>query len=601
VNERRGFLLVNAIKLIKNVLPRHLFVRAARTLLYIFCNSLIELIGIAILIPLLIVILNENNINHNPWLKNVYDGLGFSSYAQFIIFICSLVLFFTVLKNLLSVVLVREQYRFSFSVYKHISLALFRKYYSLGLQSLKVHNSNRLVNHITSVTLMFSQNVINSVSGIISEVLILLLFVGGLIIYDPLVVGVVAVLIMPSMFLFFKLVKKRIHEIGIKRNANSIEQNKLLYETFQGYADIEANNKETWVFKRISSLLQQMNALQIRNALFLQLPLRFIEVNIVVCLVAIICFSIWTNKSTEEIGVLLGVIAVAAYRLLPGINRLMNFFITLRNHEYTFDIVAQISAGEEIESTGLNTGADYAEPIRFENDIRLDRICFAFEKKVPILNNVSFTIRKGDIIGIIGSSGSGKSTLLNVLLRFYRETSGVITVDGAVLGAEHTQSWRQLIGYVPQDVFVFDGTLAENIALGVNADAVDLARLARAIEMANLSETVDSWESGIYTSIGEKGSRLSGGQRQRLGIARALYKGAELLLFDEATSALDVKTEEEITNSIQQLAKMNNQLTFLIIAHRYTTLRHCTRIIELTNGRVADELTYPVLYERQSH
>jgi ABC-type multidrug transport system fused ATPase/permease subunit len=591
-------LFISAIRLIINVLPRKLRVGAVLNLFYIFLNSLVELFGIAFLIPILVVILDEDKIRTNVWLHSLYTGLRFESNIHFVIFLCLIVLVFTGIKNILSLFLLKLQYKFSFSVYKHISLALFRQYYNLGLQQLKLHNSNNIVHDITAATLLFAQNVVNSISGILNESLVFILFITGLLIYEPSVILFITITIIPFILLFFRIMKNRLQYIGEERNAIAVSQNKLLYESFQGYADIEIKNKGNWVFKNFSSLLERMGSMQVKSALYLQLPLKFIEVVIVLALVIIICFGIKMNKSMDSIGVLLGVFAVAAYRLLPGINRLMNYSMTLRNHVYTFEIVEKASpeySGKYFDNPNMSRER---KEMNFRSELKIDKLSFSFDNNIPVLNEITFSILKGETIGIIGRSGSGKTTLLNILLRFYKEKEGSILVDGRPLREEDTASWRNLIGYVPQEVFIFDGSLAENIALGDDLQNADLNLLNEVIEKANLSDLVKSWKDGIHTQIGERGGKLSGGQKQRIGIARALYKGAEVLFFDEATSALDIATEEEITNSIKDLSNRYRQLTIIIIAHRYTTLKYCTRIIELSDGRVTDEISYEDLKSR---
>lgn len=600
MRKRNNFLLVDAIKLIIKVLPPKLRAKAVLNLFYIFLNSLVELAGIAFLIPILLIILDQEKIKTNEWLLKLYSGLGFESNTFFIIFLCGLVLIFTILKNILSIFLLRNQYKFSFGVYKFISLALLRQYYGLGLQDLKVQNSNKIVNHILSVTVLFAQNVINSVSGILNESLVFVLFIAGLLLYEPSVIFLIIITLLPFSLIFFRIMKKKIQHIGEEKNTVGIEQNKLLYETFQGYVDIEIKNKRDWVFAKFSSLLETMSHLQVKNTLYLQLPLKFIEIVIVLALVITICLGIWLNKSMESIGVLLGIFAIAAYRLLPGINRLMNFSMTLRNHVFTFEIVEKSLPNKDSEKKFEDRIKELKNKIDFKQEIKIDSLSFSFEKDIPVLTDINFTISKGETIGIIGRSGSGKTTLLNILLRFYKENEGRVLVDGRPLEENNTSSWRNLIGYVPQDVFIFDGTLMENIALGDDPENIDLDLLNQVIEKANLSNLVKNWEDDIYTHIGERGGKLSGGQKQRIGIARALYKGAEILFFDEATSALDVETEEEITNSIKELSSDSQQLTIVIIAHRYTTLKYCTRIIELSDGKVIKEMSYNNLIERAS-
>jgi ABC-type multidrug transport system fused ATPase/permease subunit len=203
-------------------------------------------------------------------------------------------------------------------------------------------------------------------------------------------------------------------------------------------------------------------------------------------------------------------------------------------------------------------------------------------------------VKKGEKIGIVGASGSGKTTLMNVLLRFYEEQEGQITVDGVPINAANTRSWRNMMGYVKQDIFLIDGTIRDNITFG--DENKDDARLMQAIRLASLDTLIKSLPQGVETMIGERGSRLSGGQRQRISIARSLYRNAEILIFDEATSALDNQTEQEVSESIDSLSDADK--TIFIIAHRITTLKNCDRIYELTNGRISGVYQYQELLEK---
>jgi ABC-type multidrug transport system fused ATPase/permease subunit len=204
------------------------------------------------------------------------------------------------------------------------------------------------------------------------------------------------------------------------------------------------------------------------------------------------------------------------------------------------------------------------------------------------LQNLNFTIEKGEKIGFVGVSGSGKTTLMNIILRFYTETEGHIKVDGTSLTDKHLKAWRSMLGYVRQDIFVMEGTIQENITLG--DDVVDEERLYNSLQQASLNGFIEELSEGVLTQVGEKGSRLSGGQRQRLGIARALYHKAQILVFDEATSALDNETEKEVTQSINRLS--DTDYTLFIVAHRITTLKNCDRIFELKNGKIIAEHQY---------
>lgn len=231
-------------------------------------------------------------------------------------------------------------------------------------------------------------------------------------------------------------------------------------------------------------------------------------------------------------------------------------------------------------------------PLAFHKSIRFENVSYTFpDSTQPALKRISFSVKKGERIGFIGPTGCGKTTLLNVLLQFYDKATGSIIIDNTELTENYIRSWWSKIGYVRQDVYMFDGTLRDNIIIG-NQEKDD-ERLWKLLRICKMNEFVLSLPQGLDTPVGEMGSRLSGGQKQRLAIARALYRNVEILVFDEATSALDNKTEQEITDTINDLA--STDVTMFIVAHRYTTLRDCDRIYELKDGSIVGERSYEEL------
>ncbi|MBK9564366.1 MAG: ATP-binding cassette domain-containing protein [Saprospiraceae bacterium] len=236
---------------------------------------------------------------------------------------------------------------------------------------------------------------------------------------------------------------------------------------------------------------------------------------------------------------------------------------------------------------------EYADiqTLAFENEIKFKNIGFTYpDNPSEVLQDVSFQIKKGETIGFIGSSGSGKTTLLHVFLRFLHETKGSVYIDGIKLDLSNNASFQKAIGYVQQNVYIRNGTLRENIAFGLEPSEIDESNLHKAIQDAMLAEFVHQHPERLDMMLGENGVKLSGGQRQRVGIARALYKDAQILLFDEATSALDHETEKAIVTTINHLAKMDK--TIVIVTHRVTTLEMCDRIYELKNGTIACTYQY---------
>jgi ATP-binding cassette subfamily B protein len=242
----------------------------------------------------------------------------------------------------------------------------------------------------------------------------------------------------------------------------------------------------------------------------------------------------------------------------------------------------------------LHTGLDQ-KPISFENNIRLDGISHQYaDRSSWVIADVNLEIIKGSKVGVIGSTGSGKSTLLDILMGLLEPTKGSLRIDDQLVNISNCESWQSHLAHVPQSIFLADVSVAENIALGLPMEKIDLGLVKEVASKAHISEVIESWPNQYMTKVGERGVQLSGGQRQRIGIARALYKQADVIIFDEATSALDSETELAVMNSIES---SNKKITFIMVAHRLNTLKNCDWIIRLEGGGIKEVLTYDQLIQ----
>lgn len=327
----------------------------------------------------------------------------------------------------------------------------------------------------------------------------------------------------------------------------------------------------------LSRVLTPLLGLRNRTDIIGAIPSIITEMSVALAMVVLILFG--TATSRPDTSILFGIFAVAAIRILPSVRSIMAQWWQIRYNYYSVDIVRE----------GLNDADNILtdapiERLNFNSAIEVRNMSFRFDDADEdqwTLRDLNLTIRKGEKIGIQGTSGAGKTTLFNLLLGFLTPTEGEILIDGQPLNNKIRRSWQTSIGYVSQHVYIEDSTLAGNIALGVEPDKIDRKRLNDAIRRARLEELINQLPQGADTPIGECGSRLSGGQRQRIGIARALYKQADILFFDEATSSLDNRTEQEINNAIEQLSREQSALTIVVIAHRSSSLEYCDRIIEI--------------------
>jgi ATP-binding cassette subfamily B protein len=298
-------------------------------------------------------------------------------------------------------------------------------------------------------------------------------------------------------------------------------------------------------------------------------------------MIAIAVLAYWLVQQTDGITKaipILGAIAIGSVRLLPLLQQSYQSWSSIRSGQIILQDVL------ELLEQPLPDDVDQPppKPLPFKQSIVLNQLSFRYSPDSPyILEKINLTIVKGSRVGFIGTTGCGKSTLLDIIMGLLTPTHGTLEIDGQILTPSNNRAWQTHLAHVPQSVFLADSTIGENIALGVAKDKIDYQRIRQSAQQAQLSDSIESWSNQYQTFVGERGIRLSGGQRQRIGIARALYKQADVIVFDEATSALDNETEQAVMQSIEDLSK---DLTILIVAHRLSTLKSCTQIVELGEG-----------------
>ena len=294
---------------------------------------------------------------------------------------------------------------------------------------------------------------------------------------------------------------------------------------------------------------------------------------------AFVIFSI--RQSTDyssDIIPTLGLYAVAAFRLMPSITKILSSFQGLRYNKPVIDLISkELNLVENIKFSNSPS-----KNFKFTQNIMVKDLSFNYPNRSQTLKCINLKIEKGKKIGLVGHTGSGKSTLVDLILGLLKPTKGTIFVDGFDVN-QNLSEWQKQIGYVPQNIFLTDDSLKKNIAFGLNESEINEEKLMNVIKYSNLEDFTNSLDEGVNTFVGERGLRLSGGQKQRIGIARALFNEPSVLVFDESTSALDQKTEEEIIEIINKLDK-----TMIIIAHRKNTLKNCDIVYELVNGSIKE-------------
>jgi ABC-type multidrug transport system fused ATPase/permease subunit len=355
---------------------------------------------------------------------------------------------------------------------------------------------------------------------------------------------------------------------------------KALQEGLGGIRDVLLDGTQA-VFCRIyRSADLPLRRAQANNQIIAASP-RFLIEALGITLIAMLAYMLSNEQGggTNSIP-LLGALAMGAQRLLPVLQHLFSSWSSFRGgHASLNDVIALIE--QPIPKHAENFACD---PIKFDKLIKLQNISYRYSIQTPwILRDVNLEIPKGARVGIMGPTGSGKSTLLDIFMALLPLEKGSLTIDDTLIDEKNLRRWQLHIAHVPQSIFLADTTIAENIAFGIPQDEIDCQRVVRAARQAQIDETVKSWKEGYGTHVGERGIRLSGGQRQRIGIARALYKQADIIVFDEATSALDNDTEAVLINAINAIS---SDITIVMVAHRLSTLKSCDIIYEVAAGRV---------------
>ena len=557
-----------------DIVPPKFRRRGVRVAFSLLLRAVLNLAGLAALLPVLALVLDPAWVSGDGPLARIYACSGIGSPRAFALTICGLVVLLILLKSAANHLLMRVENAYVFDLYRALSRRLYIAYHDRGLAFVKSSNSAQLARNVNVVCIAFVTGVLKPAAQIVAEALLLLLLFVSLALYAPLAALLAAAVFLPSVWLYYALVRNRMVRLGDEENRAQREKARLVAETFRGYADIEINGAFPTMLRSFDAAMDRVIALRLRDASLRVLPQTLTEAGLAAGMALLVALSLGGNAS--EARMLFGVFAVAALRLMPSVRTILAAWASIRYNRYTIGIL------REAPDADAGEAPDDGRLLPFEQRIDVRGLTFRFEDDgTELFRDLSLTIRKGERLGIRGASGAGKTTLFNLLLGLYAPTAGTIEIDGVPLTRANRRAWQRRIGYVSQHLFLADASFAANVALGEPEERIDRMRVAQALEAAQLGPFIAPLPGGIDTRVGECGCRLSGGQRQRIGIARALYRRADVLFFDEATSALDGRTEEEVNRAIARLAAAHPGLTLVVIAHRESSLEYCDRILTL--------------------
>jgi ABC-type multidrug transport system fused ATPase/permease subunit len=548
----------------------------------VLLQAILNFAGLALLVPLLILILSPQSISPASRVGKIYSMLHIPNETVFTIVVCVGSIILIIIKN--GLIIFINSFRTSYinRLFLYFSEKLYTTYYRKGFLFVKQNHTTSFTHKINGICSIFVQGIVSRLFIMGGEALLMLLVVASLMFYSWVLALLLAFCLLPATWFYYLRVRKKISLYGKMESEVWRKQARLISETFRGYPDMRINRAFPLFLKRFRDSISQIAFYRERLEKMMNIPDGITELGVALGMILLVLF----HRGDAGMKVTFGILAVAAMRLLPSVRMLINGWIQLKNNGYAIDTIREaLDTPEEELSVPDEMSGGQPAPLHFNHKIEIEGLTFRFPdalaEEPPVIQNLSLTIAKGERIGIRGMSGIGKTTLFNLLLGLYQPREGTIRIDGILLTTSFYSAWYDLIGYVPQDVFLTDGTIVENIAFGKPTEEIDRERIKNILKIVRLDDFTATLPEDIDTPLGENGCRLSGGQRQRIGIARALYKQAEILFFDEATSSLDPATEKEITDAIRELSDNYRELTLILITHRNAPLEFCDRIIEL--------------------
>jgi len=566
--------------------------------LLVVLMALIEVIGVASIVPFMALVGDMSLLESDTRIAWLYRIGGERSQLQFVFSLGIIVLVMLFISALVSTLTTWRLSIYATKIGTEIADRLYTHYLRQNWLFHASSSSAQLTKKISNETIRITGQVLLPMMHLNARI-VLSVFMGvAIFVYEPRVALIGVLTFSTVYFILYKLVRKRLQRGG-KAISDVYEQRfRLMNEGFGGIKEVLLLGRDQDFIDRFNKTGDTLAFSQGANTALALVPKYFVELVAFGSMMALLLYLMVRHDSDlGSILPVLSVYALAGLKLIPSFQQIYASVAQIKGNISAFESIQQdLEASMETnfqKKIVLRSDQNYLIP---KQQIALQGISFTYPgKDRPALDNLSLTISANSIVGIVGPSGSGKSTLIDVILGLIEADQGKLSIDKEVITSINLRAWQNTIGFVPQSIFLSEGTIAENIAFGIPKKDIDIEQVEAALRLAYLTDLVESLEEGIDTKVGERGVRLSGGQRQRIGIARALYHRASILVFDEATSSLDGITEKMIMEAINNFS---GQKTIILVAHRLKTVEKCDEIFLIDNGAVADSGTYESLLER---
>ncbi|MCR4777736.1 MAG: ABC transporter ATP-binding protein/permease [Lachnospiraceae bacterium] len=550
-------------------------------------GAFLEVLGVGLMLPLVTAIMQPDIIERNEIIKWVCGVFDLHSHRTFVIVCIAALILVFIFKDFFLMAQYYVQARFVFNNRFATQQRLLHVFLNRPYEYFLNVKSGEIMRVITG-DVSSTYNLLMTLLFLGTESFVSLTLTITIFIIDPFMTILMAVMLIIMLFVIAKVVRPILRKKGLEFQKHAALTNKWLIQAINGIKEIKVADKEEFFEKNYDESGRRMISAEKWNSVFGQIPRLLIEMVSVCSMLAVIALMIYFGKDINELVPTLGAFAMAAVKLMPSANRIVGAINSIAFQEPALDKLLEnlVQLEADNEKYATENKREKECDLTLNNEVKLSGITYRYpNSNKNVLTDAEMLIPAGKSVGIVGTSGAGKTTAVDILLGLLRPEEGQVLTDGVDVMKSYDE-WLSHIGYIPQSIFMLDGTIKENVAFAVKEDENTDSKVWHALEEAQLADFVRELPDGINTQIGERGVRLSGGQRQRIGIARALFEDPEILVFDEATSALDNETEAAIMDSINSL---HGRKTLIIIAHRLQTIENCDIVYRVSAGKIKQE------------
>ncbi len=584
---------IRVTKKFASVLSKHQKLRIFQLAALMIFGGILEMCSVSLIVPFMNAVMSPEETMSKWYVKAVCDLFDLHSPRTFLVIVAFAFAFIYIFKNVYLLLEYNVQYRFVYGNMFAMQRRLLDNFVHRPYEHFLNVSSAEVIRIIANDTAV-AFGLLTTLLTAFTELVVAAMLIVAIFVITPVITACLAGILIVLLAVINWFIKPIMRKAGLATQNSSAGMNKWLLQAIGGIKELKIMNKEKFFQEQYDEHgYKYVDSIR-KNGVYGIIPRFFIEAICMSSLFLIVAFAIYKGAELESLVPMLSAVAVAAMRLLPSANRISSALASISYSEPMLDKMIEnlkmVSGESEVSlaaSDLVNEEVDDSyEELSFEREIKLDSITYKYPQgEKNILTDASMVIKKGEAVGVVGSTGSGKTTAIDVLLGMLEPLSGAVTVDGEDI-KDNMRAWHDMIGYIPQSIFMLDDTIKGNVCFGIDEDDIDEERLWGALREASMEDFVKSLPDGVDTEIGERGVRLSGGQKQRIGIARALYLNPTILVFDEATSALDNETEAAIMESID---KLQGSKTMVIIAHRLTTIENCDHVYRVENEKIVKE------------